>query len=40
MHGRFVHSGFDVDELRGGEIRDKIDADPFLLKVGVLGFHP
>ncbi|KAM7183288.1 putative short chain dehydrogenase [Rhypophila sp. PSN 637] len=40
LHGRFVHSSWDVDVLRDGEMRERIDADPFFLKVGVLGFHP
>ena len=40
LHGRFVQSAWDVDELRAGKFRERIDNDPFLLKVGVLGFHP
>ncbi|KAF7559024.1 hypothetical protein G7046_g5130 [Stylonectria norvegica] len=40
LHGRFVHAAWDVDELKSGVARAKIDNDPHLLKVGVLGFHP
>lgn len=40
LHGRFVHAAWDVNELMAGEIRERIDNDPFYLKVGILGFHP
>lgn len=40
LHGRFVQAAWDVDELRSGKMREKIDNDPYLLKVGILGFHP
>ncbi|KAM7197911.1 putative short chain dehydrogenase [Naviculisporaceae sp. PSN 640] len=40
LHGRFVQSSWDVNELCGGEMRAKMDNDPFFLQVGVLGFHP
>lgn len=37
LHGRFVWCEWDVDELASGEIRQKIDEDPWYLKVGVKG---
>jgi len=37
LHGRFVWAEWDVDELRSGELRKKIDADPEFLKIGVKG---
>ena len=40
LHGRFVQAAWDLDELRTGKMRERIDSDPFFLKSGVLGFHP
>jgi hypothetical protein len=37
LHGRFVWSAWDVDELATGEIRQRIADDPNYLKVGVIG---
>ncbi|KAI1103981.1 NAD(P)-binding protein [Jackrogersella minutella] len=37
LHGRFVWASWDVDELKNGDIRKKIDEDPYYLKVGVKG---
>jgi hypothetical protein len=37
LHGRFVWAGWDVDELRAGELRKRIEEDPNFLKIGVLG---
>ncbi|RSL61400.1 hypothetical protein CEP53_005130 [Fusarium sp. AF-6] len=37
LHGRFVWSTWDVNDLASGELRSQIDADPWLLKVGVKG---
>ncbi|KAH0555674.1 hypothetical protein GP486_006382 [Trichoglossum hirsutum] len=37
LHGRFVWANWDVDELRTGELRERIDNDPDYLKVGVKG---
>lgn len=37
LHGRFIWAGWDVDELRNGEIRRRIDNDANYLKVGVVG---
>ncbi|CAJ2513879.1 Uu.00g019980.m01.CDS01 [Anthostomella pinea] len=37
LHGRFVWANWDVDELKSGEIRKRIDEDPNYLKIGVRG---
>jgi len=37
LHGRFVWASWDVDELRVGEIRKRMDSDSDYLKVGVKG---
>jgi len=37
LHGRFVWARWDVDELRSGELRERIDKDPYFLKIGVIG---
>ncbi len=37
LHGRFVWTEWDVDELQHGEVRKHIDEDPFYLKIGVKG---
>ncbi|KUI56271.1 hypothetical protein VP1G_03628 [Cytospora mali] len=37
LHGRFVWSSWDVEELKTGEIRKKIDEDLGFLKIGVRG---
>ncbi|KAM0082164.1 hypothetical protein ACKRZS_005659 [Fusarium odoratissimum] len=37
LHGRFVWSTWDVNDLASGELRSQIDSDPWLLKVGVKG---
>nr|RBR01164.1 hypothetical protein FVER53263_10668 [Fusarium verticillioides] len=37
LHGRFVWSTWDVNDLASGDIRKQIDSDPWLLKVGVKG---
>ena len=39
LHGRFVWSTWDVDDLASGGVRAQIDADPWLLKVGVKGLE-
>ncbi|KAF9874615.1 short chain dehydrogenase [Colletotrichum karsti] len=39
LHGRFVWAGWDIDELRSGEIREKLDRNPEFLKVGVVGLQ-
>ncbi|CEL11022.1 hypothetical protein ASPCAL14129 [Aspergillus calidoustus] len=37
LHGRFVHSNWDVTELQAGAVRGLIDEDPDFLKIGVKG---
>ncbi|SPO01975.1 related to peroxisomal short-chain alcohol dehydrogenase [Cephalotrichum gorgonifer] len=37
LHGRFVWSRWDVDELARGELRERIDKDPYFLRIGVVG---
>ncbi|KAH7252741.1 hypothetical protein BKA59DRAFT_526235 [Fusarium tricinctum] len=37
LHGRFVWSTWDVNHLGSGDLRARIDSDPWLLKVGVKG---
>lgn len=39
LHGRFVWAKWDVTELRKGPLREKIDADPEFLQVGVKGME-
>ncbi|KAM6504656.1 hypothetical protein FSOLCH5_015391 [Fusarium solani] len=39
LHGRFVWAGWDVDELRDGELRQRIDQDEYFLRVGVVGIQ-
>ncbi|KAK7211625.1 hypothetical protein V2G26_018803 [Clonostachys chloroleuca] len=40
LHGRYVEASWDVEELKSGQIREQIENDPYLLKVGILGYHP
>ncbi|KAI1870064.1 hypothetical protein JX265_006234 [Neoarthrinium moseri] len=37
LHGRFVWTEWDVDELKHGKIRSRIDEDPAYLRIGVIG---
>lgn len=37
LHGRFVWSAWDVDELKSGPIRDRLDKDGQFLRIGVYG---
>lgn len=37
LHGRFVWTEWDVESLKSGPIRQRIDADPNYLKIGVRG---
>ncbi|KAH7185180.1 uncharacterized protein B0J16DRAFT_355675 [Fusarium flagelliforme] len=37
LHGRFVWSTWDVKDLASGDLKGQIDADQWLLKVGVKG---
>ncbi|CAF3472992.1 unnamed protein product [Fusarium graminearum] len=36
LHGRFVWSTWDVNDLMSGELRDQIESDQWLLKVGAM----
>ena len=37
LHGRFVWSEWDVEELKAGPTREKIDSDHTYLQIGVHG---
>ncbi|KAF5648872.1 short-chain alcohol dehydrogenase/reductase [Fusarium sp. NRRL 25303] len=37
LHGRFVWSAWDVEELKSGSIRDRLDRDGQFLRIGVHG---
>ncbi|KAI1458005.1 NAD(P)-binding protein [Annulohypoxylon moriforme] len=37
LHGRFVWASWDIDELKTGELRKRIDEDPCFLQIGVKG---
>ncbi|KAI0537990.1 putative short-chain dehydrogenase [Xylaria digitata] len=37
LHGRFVWAAWDVDQLKHGELRKRIDEEPAFLKIGVHG---
>ncbi|KAJ4856685.1 short chain dehydrogenase domain-containing protein [Trichoderma breve] len=37
LHGRFIWSNWDVDELRSGEAAKLIDSDPNYLRIGISG---
>ncbi|KAF4338094.1 peroxisomal short-chain alcohol dehydrogenase [Fusarium beomiforme] len=37
LHGRFVWSAWDVDEMKGGSIRKRLDKDGQFLRIGVHG---
>ncbi|KAK7999030.1 short chain dehydrogenase [Apiospora marii] len=37
LHGRFVWNEWDVDEMKSGELRKKIDDNPTFLQVGIHG---
>jgi hypothetical protein len=39
LHGRFVWSSWDVDELATGEIRKRIDSEVDFLRIGVWGLR-
>jgi hypothetical protein len=38
LHGRFVWAKWDVDELKTGPLRKKIESDASLFRVGVNGY--
>lgn len=35
LHGRFVWASWDVEELAAGEIRNRIDNDPYFLRSSI-----
>jgi hypothetical protein len=37
LHGRFVWAAWDVEELKSGEVAERINSEPHFLKVGVPG---
>ncbi|KAI0195998.1 putative short-chain dehydrogenase [Xylaria flabelliformis] len=37
LHGRFTWAAWDVDQLKTGELRKRIDEEPAFLKIGVNG---
>lgn len=39
LHGRYIWASWDVEELKSGELRQKLDADPDLLQLGVHGLN-
>ncbi|KAM5341356.1 hypothetical protein ACJ41O_014387 [Fusarium nematophilum] len=39
LHGRYVWAAWDVDELRTGPVRKRIDEDIHFLRVGVVGIE-
>lgn len=39
LHGRFVWASWDVDELRAGELRRRVEEDVNFLRVGIIGLR-
>ncbi|OLN98069.1 D-erythrulose reductase [Colletotrichum chlorophyti] len=39
LHGRFVWSKWDIDELRSDELKERIDKNDHFLKIGIVGLH-
>ncbi|KAH8812709.1 hypothetical protein F5884DRAFT_315445 [Xylogone sp. PMI_703] len=39
LHGRFVWASWDVEELATGEIRKRIDEDPYFLRASIVGLN-
>jgi hypothetical protein len=39
LHGRFVWCSWDVEEMATGEIRKRIDEDPYYLKASIVGLR-
>lgn len=39
FHGRFAWSSWDVDELAMGEVRKRIDKDPYFLRSSIVGLN-
>jgi hypothetical protein len=38
LHGRVVPVWWDVDELKTGEVRSRLESDDHFLRIGVVGF--
>lgn len=39
LHGRFAWASWDVEELASGELRKRIDEDPYFLRTTISGLH-
>ncbi|KAK9243137.1 hypothetical protein V1506DRAFT_405714 [Lipomyces tetrasporus] len=39
LHGRFVWAAWDVEELSTGEVRKRIDEDPYYLRASIVGLN-
>ncbi|KAK9236925.1 hypothetical protein V1525DRAFT_419945 [Lipomyces kononenkoae] len=39
LHGRFVWASWDVEELSTGDVRKRIDEDPYFLKCSIVGIN-
>lgn len=39
LHGRFVWSSWDVDQLASSDIRRRIDDDPYFLRATISGLN-
>jgi hypothetical protein len=37
LHGRFIPVWWDIEEVKKGEVRERIEADYHFLRVGVVG---
>lgn len=39
LHGRFAWASWDVEELATGELRKRIDQDPYFLRTAISGLN-
>jgi NAD(P)-dependent dehydrogenase (short-subunit alcohol dehydrogenase family) len=39
LHGRFAWASWDVEELASGELRKRIDEDPYFLRTAISGLN-
>jgi hypothetical protein len=39
LHGRFAWASWDVEELASGELRKRIDEDPYFLRTSISGLN-
>jgi hypothetical protein len=39
LHGRFVWAAWDVEELSTGDVRRRIDEDPYFLRASIVGLN-